>query len=191
MQGAAAPALGVSTPEGAAAALHAAGVRCVAFDFDLTLLRIHSFGQKIEVGDVSVRDLRADFFDLEFVQELIPALRAAGIAVHVCSFGKYPVIQAYMDRACGAGSFSRATISTPALVGVPDGSSVVVGMLGGRPVSSKVPQLGQILEGLGLQEPQVLFLDGTWLEAARLSLRPTLYCTHHFFSMLYVLYPRR
>ena len=159
--GDAAPLLrGVNTPEGAASALHAAGVRCCAFDFDLTLLRIHSFGQKVEVGDVSARDLRADFFDLEFVQALIPALRAAGIAVHVCSFGKYPVIQAYMDRACGAGAFTRDTISTPTLVGVPDGSSVVVGMLGGRPVSSKVPQLYQILDGQGLQEPQVLFLDG-------------------------------
>lgn len=144
-----------------ARSLAARGVRACAFDFDRTLLRIHSVGQRIEAAAVPQRDLAADFCDLAFVRELFPALAAAGIAAHILSFGKYPVIQAYMDGALGSGVFTRATISTPSVVGVPDGCSVTVGPPM-QQVSSKVPQLRVLVAALGVPAGAVLFLDGAW-----------------------------
>jgi hypothetical protein len=125
----------------------------MAFDFDLCVLRIHSYGERIKPADVPSRSLQADFFDLPFFASLVPALRSAGLAVHIVSFGLYPVIQAYMDAACGQGSFTRDCINTPGLVGVPDGTAVPGG---------KVPQLELLAEQLGVERESILFVDGEW-----------------------------
>ena len=154
MSGAAAragrPGLGAA---GLAARLSALGVRAVCFDFDLCVLSIHSFGLKLTPAAVAAREpLEADFYDLPFFRELVPALRAAGLAAWIVSFGRFEVIQAYTDRALGAGSFSRATISTPSCVpGGKDGTSVAGG---------KAPQLLLCAEQLGLAPGSVFFVDG-------------------------------
>ena len=44
--------------------------------------------------------------------------------VKITSFGKYEVIQAYVDRVLGEGAMTRADISTPSRVGVKDGCAV-------------------------------------------------------------------
>lgn len=142
----------------AAAALARAGVRLCAFDFDLTLTRIHTVGARIPAEAVPLREpLSADFFDLPFVAELLAALPAAGIAPHIVSFGRYAVIQAYMDRALGRGALGRASISTPSVVGVPDGCYVAVGA---DKVGSKVPQLQALAAATGVPAAATLFLDG-------------------------------
>ena len=52
-------------------------VRLVAFDFDLCVLRVHSFGLRLEAADVAARDLGRDFVDLVFFVDLVRALVAA------------------------------------------------------------------------------------------------------------------
>jgi hypothetical protein len=72
------------------------------FDFDLCLLSVHSFGLRLEPRDVLARPLARDFCDVTFFCELVEALAARGIRVAIASFGRYDVIQAYMDRVfCG------------------------------------------------------------------------------------------
>jgi hypothetical protein len=138
----------------ASAALRIAelGIRCVCFDFDLCILRIHSYGQKLTPAAVAVREpFQADFVDYDYFTALVPALQARGLAVYIASFGLYEVIQKYMDRAFGEGFFTRESISTPSVVGGVDGTSIPWG---------KVPQLLDIQQKLKLGKTDILFLDG-------------------------------
>ena len=79
------------------------------FDFDLTILRIHSWGERVRPEDVEHRDFDRDVADLAFFRAFVLALRDAGVQVAIASFGQYEVIQRYMDRAlatakpCSAG----------------------------------------------------------------------------------------
>jgi hypothetical protein len=82
-----------------AAEAAALGVRLVAFDFDLCVLRVHAFNLNVTAADVALRDLARDFADLRFFVALSRALGAAGVAVAIASFGRYEVIKAYLDRA--------------------------------------------------------------------------------------------
>lgn len=109
-------------------------VRLVVFDFDLTILRIHSWGERVRPEDVEHRHLDRDVADLAFFRAFVLALRDAGVRVAVASFGQYEVIQRYMDAVFGDGQsvFKRANVSTPSTVGFRDGTSVPGG---------KVPQL--------------------------------------------------
>lgn len=75
--------------------------RLVVWDFDKTVLRIHSHGKRIRAEAVADRDLNLDYADLEFFTRLVPAIVAANIKIAIASFGKYDVIQAYLDRAFG------------------------------------------------------------------------------------------
>jgi hypothetical protein len=104
------------------------------FDFDLTILRIHSWGERVRPEDVEHRHLDRDVADLAFFRAFVLALRDAGVRVAVASFGQYEVIQRYMDAVFGDGQsvFKRANVSTPSTVGFRDGTSVPGG---------KVPQL--------------------------------------------------
>jgi hypothetical protein len=123
------------------------------------------------------RSMEADFTDLAFFTALIRALDARGVATAIASFGRYEVIQAYLDKAfgvpqgagmdAGAGGgtpraaadaggaprrlFSRSNISTPAAVGGKDGWS----MQGGKNV-----QLNALLEQFGATMDTTLFFDG-------------------------------
>ena len=104
----------------------------MVFDFDLTILSIHSWGERVRPEDVASRSLEDDVADLEFFRVFVERALASGIKVAIASFGVYEVIQAYMDRAVGPGVFTRANISTPSQHGTKDGHVVRGG---------KVPQL--------------------------------------------------
>eukprot|EP00238_Polyblepharides_amylifera_P004526 CAMPEP_0196579928 /NCGR_PEP_ID=MMETSP1081-20130531/25795_1 /TAXON_ID=36882 /ORGANISM="Pyramimonas amylifera, Strain CCMP720" /LENGTH=139 /DNA_ID=CAMNT_0041899653 /DNA_START=20 /DNA_END=436 /DNA_ORIENTATION=+ len=95
------------------------------FDFDLTILRVHSFGSRIKVEDVDKR-WKNDVADEDFFKQFLVYAQSAGARVAVASFGEYPVIQKYMDRIM-PGMFTRASICTPSCVGGRDGSTVAAG----------------------------------------------------------------
>jgi hypothetical protein len=94
------------------------------WDFDQTILAIHSFGQRIAVEAVAGRHLESDFTDLHFFTALVRRLVGAGVAVAVASFGKYAVIQAYLDRAF------EEEAATPGVVGAGASSGADVDMGG-------------------------------------------------------------
>ncbi len=131
------------------------------FDFDQTILAIHAFGQHIEPEAVASRSMEADFTDLAFFTALVHLLREKGVSVAIASFGRYEVIQAYMDRAFGivAGDaaseatriFTRASISTPTSVGGHDGFVLPGG---------KNPQLQALAAVYGLAPVNIFFFDG-------------------------------
>ena len=136
-------------------------VRLVVFDFDLTILRIHSWGERVRPEDVEHRDLDRDVADLAFFRAFVLALRDAGVQVAIASFGQYEVIQRYMDRAFGDGQtvFGRGNVSTPSAVGFRDGSSVPGG---------KVPQLCALVEDALFDGQEKASLDaGVWQAAVQ------------------------
>ena len=150
-------------------AVVAAGIRAVVFDFDLCVLSIHSYGERLEPHHVLARaPLADDFVDLDFFRALVTALAARGVRVAIASFGRYDVIQTYLDRvfvrACESGSesapgsssnfFTRDTISTPTCVGGKDGAEVDGG---------KNPQLQKLAEFFKVLPSEMLFFDGTYL----------------------------
>lgn len=79
-------------------------IQLVVWDFDLTVLSIHSFGMRIRASDITdgVRPeevIRGDFTDLPFFRALTAALLERGVKVAIASFGVYATIQAYCDFA--------------------------------------------------------------------------------------------
>jgi hypothetical protein len=74
-------------------------IKLIVFDFDFTILKIHSFAQRITAEQVATRDLESDFKDLSFFQSLVSEARTHSIEIAVASFGRFPVIKAYMQRA--------------------------------------------------------------------------------------------
>jgi hypothetical protein len=78
------------------------------------------------------------------------AVLACGDLVAVASFGRFEVIEAFLQRIC-PGVFSRANISTPSCVGFTDGCAVPDG---------KTPQLDALLGALlPAARDRVLFFD--------------------------------
>ena len=106
--------------------------RLVVWDFDLTILSVHSWTENIKPEDVASRDIREDVADLEFFQKFVCRALERDVKVAVASFGRYEVFQEYLDRAVGPGKFSRDNITTPSQYGLSDGCA----MQGG-----KVPML--------------------------------------------------
>jgi hypothetical protein len=129
----------------------------VAFDFDLTVLRIHSWGSKIEASGVEKRRWQDDFEDLELFRAVCRGLVKRGVRVAIASFGSREVITKYLDLAFGADRkdiFPDNCISTPSSVGMTDGCSVEGG---------KNPQLAKLRRDLGIQDrdpASVLFFEG-------------------------------
>jgi hypothetical protein len=71
------------------------------WDFDYTILKIHSYASHIELKDVesaSWKKLIGDFADPIFFRDLVYYLRGKKKEVAVVSFGTYNVIKAYLDR---------------------------------------------------------------------------------------------
>lgn len=148
--------------------LTSAAVRLVVFDFDLCVLRIHSFGAKVDPATVASRaaggTLSDDFVDLPFFLSVCRGLAQRGVPLAVASFGRYEVIQAYLAHAFGEGlcPFSRDNISTPSTVGSTDGCTVPGG---------KNLQLEALCARFGVEPRAVLFLDGA-LGGGRAPMRP-------------------
>ena len=127
-------------------------VQLVVWDFDQTVLRIHSWALQIQPEGVPTRDLDVDFADRAFFVQVVRALQEAGVRVAIASFGKYETIQAYMNRLFeDEVTFTRETISTPSQVGSRDGYSVDGG---------KNRQLRKFVEDLGVEPTKFLFFDG-------------------------------
>ena len=55
----------------ASASTSASDVRLLVFDFDLTILSIHSWGERIRPEDVASRSLDRDVADLAFFRRFI------------------------------------------------------------------------------------------------------------------------
>jgi hypothetical protein len=130
-------------------------VRLIVLDFDQTVLRIHSFHERIMPVDVPRRNWRKDFVDADLFVRLVNDAHAVGIAVVIASFGMYVTIQAYLDQLFPQGTplaFTRDTISTPSVVGSTDGWSVEFG---------KNKQITRLCSQLSIPASAVLFLDGT------------------------------
>lgn len=140
-----------------AAAGAQAGLRLVCWDFDCTLLSLHSYAERIAPADVEGRDIASDFVDLSFFRRVLAALGVAGVDVAVASFGLQDVISAYLARAAPGGPegsppppFSRSNVLTPAHVGVPDGCS----LRGGKNIL-----LHRLCVLMRVQPRQILFFD--------------------------------
>jgi hypothetical protein len=129
-------------------------VRLVVWDFDQTLLRIHSWALQILPAQVAARRMADDFADLPLFIALVRALVAAGVAVAVASFGRYETIQTYLDIVLGPGLFTRDNISTPSMVGSRDGFQLAKG---------KNTQLQALAAQFRVKPDQVIFFDGTLL----------------------------
>jgi hypothetical protein len=71
------------------------------FDFDMTILKIHSYAQNMtpsKVESMGWRKLMDQFADPIFFRDLINYLISQNKKVAIASFGKYNVIKAYLDR---------------------------------------------------------------------------------------------
>lgn len=129
----------------------------VVFDFDLTVLSIHSWGERIDEAEVESRDWKDDFEDLELFTRVCRNLVERGVPVAIASFGKREVITKYLDLAFGGDRkkiFPDNCISTPSAVDGTDGVQVAGG---------KNPQMAKIREELGVaSQPaaSVLLFEG-------------------------------
>jgi hypothetical protein len=130
-------------------------VGMVVFDFDLTVLRIHSFGLRISVEEVAKRDLKDDFTDLDHFLALCRCLKDAGVHVAIASFGVKRVIQEYITLASDPPAVPLEAVSTPADVGFMDGSTVPGG---------KNRQLAHLKEAFKYDRPNnsILLFDGEY-----------------------------
>ena len=98
--------------------------KLIVWDFDLTVLSIHSWAAGIRQKDVADRTLYDDVADLAFFRHFVQRALEQGFAVAIASFGQYEVIQAYMDRIVGRGVFNRENIATPSKFGSKDGRAL-------------------------------------------------------------------
>lgn len=89
------------------------------WDFDLTLLNIHSYKDALttyDVGRKKQKDLLNDFADPEFFITLVNMLIMNNKKIGVISFGTYNVIKTYLERVMGNNYiFNSENILTPLL----------------------------------------------------------------------------
>ena len=138
------------------------GIKAVVWDWDKTVLRIHSWGQRIRPEDVTAGHRDGDYADGACFQTLVRNLVAGGYQVYIASFGSFEVIKAYTDRMFGTASpFNRATISTPSALEVYDADGRRVEYKDGTKVAEqKLPQLEKICTAAGLKKDEIIFFDG-------------------------------
>lgn len=134
----------------------AAMLKAVVFDFDLTVLRIHSYADRIEPEMIAHREWQKDFADLESFKAICEQLVALKVRVAIASFGRKDVITEYLKLAFGdrfSDIFPEEAICTPADVGSIDGHALPDG---------KNTQIKTILASMGLTDDDrgVLFFDG-------------------------------
>ena len=67
--------------------------KLIVFDFDLTILRIHSWAERVAAEDVPHRDLDADVADAAFFRAFVERARARDVPVAVASFGAFETIK--------------------------------------------------------------------------------------------------
>jgi hypothetical protein len=144
-----------------------ANLKLVVWDFDLTILAIHSFAERVSPASIASRCLEDDFIDLEFFRELINTLLINNIHVAIASFGRYEVIQEYLKYALkdildknGFPPFTRDNIMTPSLLGVVDGCSLKDGKNGMLQLLLQRYELNSLKTGLDkIDVSNILFFD--------------------------------
>ena len=109
-------------------------IRLVVWDFDMTILRIHSFAKRISALDIPRRDYERDCADANFFRAFLREMKQKSIEVAIASFGKRDVIETYIkhlvdaekgdDVADYAFVDTQKSIVTPNGVGGTDGCSM-------------------------------------------------------------------
>ena len=109
-------------------------IRLVVWDFDMTILRIHSFAKRISALDIPRRDYEHDCADANFFRAFLREMKQKSIEVAIASFGKRDVIETYIkhlvnaekgdDVADYAFVDTQKSIVTPNDVGGTDGCSM-------------------------------------------------------------------
>ena len=110
-------------------------IKLVVWDFDMTILRIHSFAKRISALDVPRRDYERDCADANFFRAFLREMKEKSIKVAIASFGKREVIETYLkclvdgkkgdeDLAEYAFNEKKKSIVTPNDVGGTDGCSM-------------------------------------------------------------------
>ena len=112
------------------------GTRLVVWDFDMTLLKIHAYGEGVEPDEVATR-WREDVADAELLRAFVSKARASGVGVGIASFGRAEVIEAYLEHIL-PGAFRRQDIVTSGSLGLPD-------ITDGMPVPNGKPLMLELL----------------------------------------------
>uniref|UniRef100_A0A7S0L7S9 FCP1 homology domain-containing protein n=1 Tax=Coccolithus braarudii TaxID=221442 RepID=A0A7S0L7S9_9EUKA len=112
----------------------------VVWDFDLTILRIHAFGEGVTVNDITAR-WEADVADVELFRSFVLTALANGICVGIASFGRAEVILAYLQHIFAGtdapSAFTAENIATPAALDIP-GVTDGVSLPNGKPLLLEV-----------------------------------------------------
>ena len=88
------------------------GNKLVVWDFDLTLLKIHSFAEGVEPSDVAARWKR-DVADIDLLQTFVERSRELGVALSIASFGRAEVIMAHIAPGVFRPEHIPSTVVTP------------------------------------------------------------------------------
>lgn len=144
-----------------------ANLKLVVWDFDLTILAIHSFAERVSPSSIASRCLEDDFIDLEFFRELISTLLKNNVQVAIASFGRYEVIQEYLKFALrdifdkdGLLPFTRENILTPSLLGLVDGCSLKDGKNGMLQLLLQKYETNFLMTGYNkIEKSNILFFD--------------------------------
>ncbi len=127
------------------------------WDFDLTILKIHSFANEIKEDDVkslSWKKLMSHFADPIFFRDLVNYLIGHKKKVAIISFGYYNVIKAYLDRLFDNDKiFDKHNIITP-LDECQRHTSIN---------SDKNQYIINIARDHNIPYPKILFFDDTYL----------------------------
>ena len=101
----------------------------VVWDFDLTILAIHAFGDGVEPHEVPGRWER-EVRDVALLRAFVTVAQRKGIPFGIASYGRSEVILAYMSAifaGAEAPPFTHDNVVTPAALGLIDGTSVTDG----------------------------------------------------------------
>ncbi len=127
-----------------------------AFDFDLTILKIHAYANDIKATDVeamSWKKIMDHFADPIFFRDLVNYLISQKKKVAIVSFGTFNVIKAYLDRLFdNPNIFGLNNIITPL-----DGNNRYTRSL--KPDSDKNQLLIDLVKKLNLNFNRVIFFD--------------------------------
>jgi hypothetical protein len=127
-----------------------------AFDFDLTVLKIHAYANEItasQVESMGWRKLSDHFADPIFFRDLINYLISKKKKVAIVSFGTYNVIKAYLDRLFDDSNvFGRHNIMTPLCGNQRYGRNI-------RQQSDKNELFIELARNLEIKYSRILFFD--------------------------------
>ena len=121
------------------------------FDFDMTILKIHSYAQNITpsvVESMGWRKLMDHFADPIFFRDLVNYLISSGKKVAIASFGKYHVIKAYLDRL-----FDNHDIFGLDNIITPTNERII------RPNDDKNEYLIELIRNINIDYKRVIFFD--------------------------------